>query len=68
MSGAYYSISNSWSSFQVEVFKNPTFTAELSLRSPDIESDMLLNLREATNMDASSPWYSKVYESTFSLE
>lgn len=67
-SGWYYMISNSWSNFQVEVFKNPTFTAEVSLRSPDIDWDTLLNLREQSNTDPSSPWYSKVYESTFSLE
>jgi uncharacterized protein YfaS (alpha-2-macroglobulin family) len=66
--GTYAAIANSWSSFQVEVFKNPTFTAEVSLRSPDIEWDILLNLRENTNTDSSSPWYTQVYESTFSLE
>ncbi len=66
--GSFYAISNSWSNFQVEVFKNPTFTAEVSLRSPDIEWDILLNLRETNNNDTSSPWYTKAYESTFSLE
>ena len=35
--GSNSMISNSWSNFQVEVFKNPTFTADVSLRSPDIE-------------------------------
>ncbi len=65
---SYSTISNSWANFQVEIFKNPTFTADVSLRSPDIEWDTLLNLREVANTDSSVPWYSQVYESTFSLE
>lgn len=30
-------IENAWGNFQVEVFKNPTFTATVSLKSPDVE-------------------------------
>ncbi len=66
--GGYYMMSNAFTSFQVEIFKNPTFTAEVTLRSPDIEDSTLLNLREVPNTDESNPWYSSKYESTFSLE
>lgn len=30
-------IENGYTNFQVEVFKNPTFTAEVKLKSSDIE-------------------------------
>ena len=30
-------IENAYTNFQVEVFKNPTFTAEVKLKSSDIE-------------------------------
>ena len=61
-------MSNSWTNFQVEVFKNPTFTADVTLRSPDIEDGTIMNLRELPNTDTSYPWYENKFESTFSLE
>lgn len=61
-------IENGWSNFQVEVFKNPTFTAEVKLQSPDIENDSLTNLRKKENTDPNNPWYHDVYETQFSLE
>jgi len=34
-------IENGMTTFQVEVFKNPTFTATIDLKSPDIEDGIL---------------------------
>jgi uncharacterized protein YfaS (alpha-2-macroglobulin family) len=65
---SFYMMSNSWTNFQVEVFKNPTFTADVTLRSPDIEDGTLMNLRELPNTDTAYPWYENKFESTFSLE
>lgn len=61
-------ISNGYTTFQVEVFKNPTFTAEVSLQSPDIEEDIVTSLRKNVNTDPSQPWYTDVYASTIALE
>lgn len=61
-------VRNGMTNFQVEVFKNPTFTANVSLRSPDVEENILTNLREKPNTDPNNPWYEHVYTSTFSLE
>jgi uncharacterized protein YfaS (alpha-2-macroglobulin family) len=61
-------IENAYTNFQVEIFKNPTFTAEVKLQSPDIENDVLRNIREKQNTDPNMPWYSSVYQWTFALE
>ncbi len=61
-------IDNSYTQFQVEVFKNPTFTALVSLQSPDVEKNIIRNLRKNPNVDPNMPWYTSVYEGTFSLE
>jgi alpha-2-macroglobulin len=61
-------VENGYTNFQVEVFKNPTFTASVKLSSPDIENDILLTLRKKENTDQSSPWYKDVYSSTFSID
>lgn len=61
-------VENGWTNFQVEVFKNPTFTATVELRSPDIVDGSVKNLRKKTNTDRNNPWYSDVYEGKFSLE
>jgi len=34
-------ISNAYTSFQVEIFKNPTFTAEVKLSSPEVKDGIL---------------------------
>ncbi len=61
-------VENGYTNFQVEVFKNPTFTASVKLTSPDIENDILLTLRKKDNTDRSYPWYKDVYSSTFSID
>lgn len=61
-------IENGYTNFQVEVFKNPTFTASVKLTSPDIENDTLLTLRKKENIDRSYPWYKDVYSSTFFID
>jgi len=61
-------IDNSYTQFQVEVFKNPTFTADVSLQSPDVDKGVIRNLRKNPNTDPNMPWYSSVYEGNFSLE
>lgn len=61
-------VQNGWANFQVEVFKNPTFTASVELRSPDIENGNVKNLRKKENTDQNNPWYSDVYEGKFALE
>jgi uncharacterized protein YfaS (alpha-2-macroglobulin family) len=61
-------IENGWSNFQVEVFKNPTFTATIDLKSPDIENEVLRNLRKVENTDPYTPWYPDVYTGEFTIE
>jgi uncharacterized protein YfaS (alpha-2-macroglobulin family) len=61
-------IAGGYTNFQVEVFKNPTFTADVSLASPDVDSGVLTNLRKIENTDPSNPWYTSVYQSKFALE
>ncbi len=61
-------VENGYASFQVEVFKNPTFTADVKLQSPDIENNLLLTLRKKQNTDANYPWYDDVYSTTFNLD
>lgn len=61
-------VQNGWTNFQVEIFKNPTFTATVELRSPDLDGEVLKNLRKKPNTDPNSPWYSDVYEGQLSLE
>ena len=50
-----------YTNFQVEVFKNPTFTASVELKSPDLENGMIRDLRKIPNTDPYSPWYTDVY-------
>jgi|GEM_PF-4420194 len=38
------------------------FTAEVKLQSPDIENDVLRNIREKQNTDPNMPWYSSIYQ------
>ncbi len=61
-------ISNSYTSFQVEIFKNPTFTAEVKLSSPEVVDWVLSNVRESTNDDSNSYWHDKKYSSKFTIE
>jgi hypothetical protein len=61
-------MSNGSTSFQVEIFKNPTFTTDVVLKSPDIEDGKLTNLKKSANRDPAMPWYPSVYSSTFALE
>ncbi len=60
-------IENGYTYFQVEVFKNPTFTADVVLKSDNIENDFVSNLRKKPNLDTLNPWYRDVYSSTFSI-
>ncbi len=55
-------VENGFTNFQVEVFKNPTFTASVTLKSPDLEGESLRNLRKESNTDPYSPWISDVYK------
>ena len=61
-------VQNGWTNFQVEVFKNPTFSATVTLKSPDLEDGMVKNLRKKENTDQNNPWYESVYEGKFTLE
>ena len=61
-------IENGWSNFQVEVFKNPTFTASVDLKSPDLENDVIKDLRKTSNTDPYNPWYSDIYKGNFTIE
>lgn len=61
-------IENGWSNFQVEVFKNPTFTATVDLKSPDLENDTIKDLRKTPNTDPYNPWYTDVYKGNFTIE
>ncbi len=61
-------ISNAYTSFQVEIFSNPTFTAEVQLSSPEVTSGVINNIREVANTDTANPWYKKAYKSNFTIE
>ena len=61
-------ITNAYTSFQVEVFKNPTFTAEVKLSSPEVTNGIINNIREVANNDPNTQWYEKAYKSNFSIE
>jgi alpha-2-macroglobulin len=61
-------IENSYTSFQVEVFKNPTFTSTVELKSPDLVEGAIPDLRKVTNTDPYSPWYSDIYKGDFTIE
>lgn len=61
-------IDNSRTSFQVEIFKNPTFTANIKLSSPQIRNDTVINIRKSRNVNARYMWYDSVYTSQFTLE
>ena len=61
-------ISNAYTSFQVEIFKNPTFTAEVKLSSPEVKDGILSNIRESNNNDAATYWYDKKYTGEFKIE
>ena len=61
-------ISNGYTNFQVEVFKNPTFTAEVKLSSPEVTNGMITNIREVANNDPETQWYEKTYKSNFNIE
>ncbi len=61
-------IENGWGNFQVEVFKNPTFTATVTLKSPDVEGEIIRNLRKVENTDPYTPWYKDVYTGNFSID
>ncbi|NRH21094.1 hypothetical protein HOO68_03555 [Candidatus Gracilibacteria bacterium] len=61
-------ISNSYANFQVEIFKNPTFTAEVKLSSPEVTNGILSNIRKAENNDPNTNWYENTYKSNFNIE
>lgn len=60
-------IENAWTNFQVEVFKNPTFTATVELKSDDLEDGAVKNLMKIPNKDPYSPWYESVYTGNFTI-
>jgi hypothetical protein len=60
-------IENSWTNFQVEVFKNPTFTAVVELKSDDLEDGSVKNLMKIPNTDEYNPWYKDVYSGRFTI-
>lgn len=57
-----------FSNFQVEIFKNPTFTATVELKSPDLQNDMIRDLRRIPNTDPYTPWYTDVYSGNLTIE
>lgn len=61
-------ITNGYTTFQVEIFKNPTFTALVQLSSPQVKNGIIENIREVTNTDAANPWYEKAYKSNITIE
>ncbi len=61
-------ITNGYANFQVEIFKNPTFTAEVQLSSPQVKNGIIQNIREVDNTDTSNPWYDKSYKSNITIE
>jgi uncharacterized protein YfaS (alpha-2-macroglobulin family) len=61
-------ISGGYTTFQVEIFSNPTFTASVSLSSPQVSKDILTGVREVKNNDPNNPWYEKAYKSEFSID
>jgi uncharacterized protein YfaS (alpha-2-macroglobulin family) len=61
-------ISGGYTSFQVEIFSNPTFTASVTLSSPQVTKDMITGVREVKNNDQNNPWYEKAYKSEFSID
>ncbi len=61
-------ISNAYTTFQVEIFKNPTFTAEVKLSSPEVTDGILSNVREVTNDSVDQKWYQYAYQSEFNIE
>jgi uncharacterized protein YfaS (alpha-2-macroglobulin family) len=54
-------ISGAYTNFQVEIFKNPTFTAEVKLSSPEVKDGIITTIRESTNMEYATNWYGKKY-------
>lgn len=61
-------IENSNTYFQVEIFKNPTFTPKVTLKSNDLENDTIKVLKKAENTDPNFPWYSDVYTGDFGID
>jgi MG2 domain/Bacterial Alpha-2-macroglobulin MG10 domain/Alpha-2-macroglobulin family/A-macroglobulin TED domain/Alpha-2-macroglobulin bait region domain len=61
-------LTNGYTTFQVEIFKNPTFTALVQLSSPQVTSGIINNIREVPNTDTSHPWYDKSYKSNITIE
>ena len=61
-------VTNGYTNFQVEIFTNPTFTAEVQLSSPQVTSGVINNIREVANIDTAHPWYDKSYQSNFTIE
>ncbi|MBX9809011.1 hypothetical protein K2X92_01310, partial [Candidatus Gracilibacteria bacterium] len=61
-------ISNAYTSFQVEIFKNPTFTAEVKLSSPEVKDGIITNIRESANNDPETIWYDTKYSAQFNIE
>jgi hypothetical protein len=61
-------ITNGYTNFQVEIFKNPTFTATVELSSPQVNNGIIENIREVDNTDTSNPWYEKAYKSNITIE
>jgi alpha-2-macroglobulin len=61
-------IENAYANFQVEVFKNPTFTASVELKSDDISDGAIKDLRKIKNTDPYSPWYTDVYSGNMVIQ
>jgi hypothetical protein len=61
-------ISNWYTNFQVEIFKNPTFTAEVKLSSPEVKDGIITTIRESTNTDTDTYWYNNTYTGEFNIE
>lgn len=63
-----YFIENGYTNFQVEIFKNPTFTAEVKLSSPEIENETLKYTTKEENKDPNTPWYEYAYTASMHIE
>ncbi len=61
-------ITNAYTNFQVEIFKNPTFTAEVTLSSPQVTNWVINNVRKVDNDDTSNPWYDTSYKSNLTIQ
>ena len=61
-------ITGGYTNFQVEIFKNPTFTASVDLSSPEVTDGIIRNIRESANTDPNTAWYQNKFTGKFSLD